>query len=85
MAKEGKLNNLIIVLFILVGILSGAILSEALISSVPFMAKGLDIGLNPPAVINLYVFSVTIGFTFKFNLGSALGAVIGYLVGKKVA
>ncbi len=84
MAKEVKFHNFVIILFILVGTLSGAIISEACATSVPFLGRGMDVGLNPPAVINLYILSVTLGFTFKFNLGSAIGAIVGYFIGKKV-
>lgn len=85
MAKESKFNTLIICMFILIGVLAGSILSDALSSTAPFFGKAMNVGLNPPAVIDLYVFSLTVGFTIKFNLGSAIGAVIGYFVGKKVS
>jgi len=83
-SKTAKVPNLVLILFVLVGMLTGSIISEITSSSVPFLAKGMDVGLNPPATVDLYILSFTLGFSFKFNLGSAIGAILGYFIGKKM-
>lgn len=82
--KDGnRLNALFLFLFIMIGILLGGVLAEMLRNVMPFMAKSVNIGLNPPATLDMYIADITFGFAFKFNLGSAIGAVGAYLAGKK--
>jgi hypothetical protein len=83
--KEGtKLNNLFLFLFIMIGVLLGGVLAEMLKGIMPFMVKSVNLGLNPPATLDLYIMDITFGFAFKFNLGSALGAVGAYILGRKM-
>ncbi len=84
MAKDS--NNagaFIMAMFIVTGTLAGSLIAESLGSFFPLIAAKLNIGLNPPAVIDLYFFSLTIGFCFNFNLGTAIGAIGGFFLGRK--
>ncbi len=69
--------------FVLLGGLSGGILSEILrrISSPGFVhdifLKGFKIGLNPPVTIDLHMVSFTLGFTLQLNLLTVLGIILG--------
>ena len=84
MKDSNRLNALFLFLFIMIGILLGGVLAEMLRNFLPFMIKSVNIGLNPPATINLYIMDITFGFSFKFNLGSAIGAVAAYIIGRKI-
>ncbi len=69
--------------FILLGALSGGILGGILrrISSPGIVhdifLKGYDIGLSPATTINLYLITVTFGFTLQINLLTLLGIILG--------
>jgi hypothetical protein len=82
--KDGKFSALFLFLFIMIGILLGGVIAEMLKSVLPFMTRSVNVGLTPPATLDLYIMDITFGFAFKFNLGSALGAVGGYVLGKKI-
>lgn len=82
--EVAKLNSLFLFLFIMIGVLLGGVGAEMLKGVMPFMIQSVNIGLNPPANLDFYILSLTFGFAFKFNLGSAIGAVAGYLVGRKI-
>lgn len=83
--KDGnKLNALFLFLFIMIGTLLGGVLAEMLREIMPFIARSVNVGLNPPATIDLYILDITFGFSFKFNLGSAIGAVGAYILGRRI-
>jgi len=82
--KDSKFSPLFLFLFIMIGVLLGGVLAEMLRGFMPFMTKSVNVGLTPPATLDLYIMDLTFGFAFKFNLGSALGAVGGYVAGKKI-
>ncbi|MDQ7824076.1 MAG: DUF4321 domain-containing protein [Candidatus Eremiobacteraeota bacterium] len=83
--KDGsKINGLFLFLFVMIGVLLGGVLAEMLRSVIPSMAKSVSLGLTPPATLNLYIMDITFGFDFRFNLGSALGATAGFILGRKV-
>lgn len=69
--------------FVLLGGLSGGILSEILrrISSTGFVhdifLKGFKVGLSPPVTIDLHMVSFTLGFTLQLNLLTVLGIILG--------
>lgn len=83
--KDGsKLNSLFLFLFIMIGVLLGGVIAEMLRNFMPNIAKSVNVGLTPPATLDLYILDVTFGFSFKFNLGSAIGAVGAFILGKKI-
>jgi hypothetical protein len=84
MKEGGKLNALFLFLFVMIGVLLGGVLAEMLRNFMPFMVKSVNVGLHPPATLDFYIMDITFGFAFKFNLGSALGAVGAYILGRKI-
>ena len=69
----------------LLGALLGSILSEVFAMAFPpaarFFQKGFDVGIVPPATLNLRVLSLTAGFSLKLTVLSFAGlaaAVWGY-------
>ncbi len=82
MASLQKTSTMLI-FFILLGGVSGGILSEILrrMSSAPFVhdifTKGFKIGLNPPITVDLHMISFTLGFSIQMNLLTLLGVILG--------
>lgn len=73
-------STLTLILLLLAGALIGGVCGEALSVFVPVLVKGVTLGLNPPAQINLWVFSLVFGFTLKINLAAAVGMVLAVLL-----
>ena len=69
--------------FVLLGGISGGILSEILrrISPAGFVhdifLKGFKIGLTPPVTLDLHLVTFTLGFTLQINLLTLLGVLLG--------
>jgi len=82
--KDLKLNGFFLFLFVMVGVLLGGVCAEMLKGVLPFMVKSVNVGLTPPATLNLYIAEITFGFAFKFNLGSAIGAIGAFLLGRRM-
>jgi hypothetical protein len=40
-------------------------------------SRGITPGLNPPATLDLKIFSLTFGFTVRINLASLFGVLFG--------
>lgn len=80
------------VLFVvmLFGALIGSVLGEilALLSPEGLMEKiftrSISFGLDPPGRLDLRVFSVALGFTFKMNLLSLVGIFLAAFVYKRI-
>lgn len=54
------------------GAIVGSILGEVVSGVAPVLAKGFTVGVNPPFVADLNVFTLTIGFTLHLNLAGAI-------------
>ncbi|MBI5137281.1 MAG: DUF4321 domain-containing protein [Nitrospirae bacterium] len=89
MALIRKTNSLLAA-FAFCGGLLGGVLAEALRH---FSAEGLlrdvflrgfDIGINPPFVLDLHLFTFTVGFTVEINLFVLLGMLTGYFTFKQI-
>lgn len=73
---KGRTNNrAVLLLLIMVGILTGSVIGEALGGTLPFLAKSVDAGFPPVALKLADAFVLTFGFTLKFNLATVLGVV----------
>lgn len=76
--------------FVLVGGLLGGVLSEILLLLSPtgFMKemflRSFQIGIIPPASLDLHLISLTLGFGFKINLLSLLGMALGLYTYKQI-
>ncbi|MFQ5587748.1 MAG: DUF4321 domain-containing protein [Nitrospiria bacterium] len=72
-----------LVFFILLGGVSGGILSEILrrMSTAPFVhdifLKGFKVGITPPMTVDLHLVSFTLGFSIQVNLLILLGVILG--------
>ncbi len=79
----------LLVLFIIIGGLLGAVLGEILNILTPdsFLAniftKGYNLGLNPPLTIDIKLLSLTIGFLFRINLITLIGIFLGIYIYKQ--
>ena len=72
------------------GALIGSVLGEALGSVISHKSlmyrvfvKGIAPGLAPPATLNLYIITLTFGFTININLSAVIGIVVAILLFKK--
>ena len=80
----------VMLLFIIVGGLLGGVLGEILRVMAPqgaiqsIFATALTPGINPPLTLDLVLFKLTLGFTFKMNLLSILGIFLGAYLHKLV-
>ena len=47
-------------------------------------SRGISPGLNPPATLDLKIFSLTLGFTVRINLASLFGVLLGAYLYKQL-
>ena len=79
----------LLIFFIIAGGLFGGVLGEVLKSLSPegplrdFFLKAYTLGLDPPFKLDLGLISLTLGFTFKLNLLSFLGILLGIFIYKQ--
>jgi len=83
-----KKNIGLLVVFIFIGAMVGGVLGEILIAISNegplrnIFTQGFNIGINPPITFDLRIISFTTGFTFKANLLTLLGAILGIYIYK---
>lgn len=79
----------ILILFVIVGGLVGGILGEMLLLLSPpgfvkeVFLKAYHVGMIPPFVLDLRLITLTLGFTFRLNLLSLLGIILGFYTYKQ--
>ncbi|MFY9271059.1 MAG: DUF4321 domain-containing protein [Candidatus Manganitrophaceae bacterium] len=72
-----------LIFFVLVGGLLGGVLGEVLLLFSPsgllkdVFLKGYHVGITPPFTLDLRVITFTLGFTFRINLLTLLGIILG--------
>ena len=72
-----------LIFFILVGGLLGGLMGEVLLLLSPsgflrdVFSKSYELGIIPPFTFDLHLLTFTIGFTFRINLLSLLGIILG--------
>lgn len=59
-----------------IGAIVGTILEGVLSGVAPVLAKGFNIGVNPPFTIDLNAVTFTFGFTLRLNLAGGLVALL---------
>jgi hypothetical protein len=64
----------------IIGALLGSIIGEALTKSVPVLARGVSVGIDPPMTLSLFIIRLTFGFTVKLNVASAVGILLALLL-----
>ena len=79
----------LLIFFILLGGLIGGLLGETLRVISPegilqdIFSRTYSIGINPPLTLDLKLFAATIGFSFRMNLFSLLGILLGIYIYKQ--
>jgi hypothetical protein len=80
----------VLLIFLLIGGLLGGILGEVLQLMAPkgniqtFFTTNATPGISPPLTIDLILFKLTLGFSFKVSLLSILGMLLGVYLYKNV-
>ncbi len=83
-------SNSLLTAFVFCGGLLGGVLAEAMrhYSSEGVLRnvflRGFDIGINPPFVLDLHLFTMTFGFTVEINLFVLLGMLTGYFFFRQI-
>jgi hypothetical protein len=78
-----------LIFFIFLGGLIGGILGEILRIISPegtlqeIFSKAYSIGIDPPLTLDLRLFTTTLGFSFRMNLFSLLGILLGIYIYKQ--
>lgn len=79
----------ILLLFIVLGGLLGGILGEILRVIAPqgtiqnIFSTAIQPGIQPPLTVDLILFKLTLGFSFKINVLTALGIFLGVYLYKQ--
>ena len=73
----------VLILFIVVGALLGSILNVVLSPVLPFLKASAGGGISPPATLNLPPITLTLGFTIRLTLGTAIGLILGLVAYKR--
>ncbi|MEW6081461.1 MAG: DUF4321 domain-containing protein [Bacillota bacterium] len=69
------------ILLVLTGAFMGTLAAHLAGDVLPFLLMSLSFGLEPPVTLRLWdLFSLTLGCTFRFNVGGALGILIALLL-----
>lgn len=78
-----------LIFFVILGGLLGGLLGEILRVVSPegllqdIFSRTYHLGLDPPVTIDLKLFATTLGFSFKINLFSLLGVLLGIYIYKQ--
>ncbi len=89
LAKKPGVTAAFVVIIIL-GAIIGSALGELIAYLFPggilerIFSQGISPGLNPPATLDLKIFSLTLGFTVRINLASLMGLILGAYLYKQV-
>lgn len=86
MTYSKKNNYLLLVLFIILGIVVGAIITRILaefMQPVPFVTQSVPLFRLPSATLNLEILSMTFGMNLKINLIVIVCTIISLLIYRK--
>ena len=84
-STKRKLSIIFVIGILLLGAMIGSLLGELLRSLIPdgvvkeVFLRSIDIMLGP-AVIDLIMFSITLGFTLKLNFIGIIGLAVAYYI-----
>lgn len=62
----------LLIIALTAGAIVGSVIGEALRDVAPVLARGFEVGVNPPFVLNLNVISFSLGFSLSLNLAGAI-------------
>jgi len=80
-----KYSIMIVLGVLLLGAMMGSLLGELIKMGIPdgvvkeVFLRSIDISIGP-GVVDLIMFSITLGFTLKFNLIGILGMTVAYYI-----
>jgi hypothetical protein len=80
----------VLLVIVILGALIGSVIGEVIGSLAPggyletVFSKGVSPGISPPAVLDLKVFTLTLGLTLRINLASLLGIALALLIYRKL-
>jgi len=80
--KRGRNPWWILVVIIIAGAMLGSVLANAVgqFTYLSWLARSISIGVTPPVVVDLHVFTLTIGFVVRLNLAIVLGILVAAYV-----
>ena len=80
--RRGRNPWWILVVIIVAGAMLGSVLANAVgqFTYLSWLGRSLTVGLAPPVVIDLHVFTLTLGFTVRLNLAVLLGILVAAYV-----
>jgi hypothetical protein len=79
-----------LVVILILGALIGSVIGEVIGALAPggyleaIFAKGISPGITPPAVLDLKVFTLTVGATVRINLASVVGIALALLIYRRL-
>lgn len=78
MAKPAKGPWWVLVVIAVAGAMLGSVLADALgqFPSLAPLGRSVTVGVAPPLMLDLRVFTVTLGFTIRLNLAIVLGIIV---------
>lgn len=65
----------LLIFLLILGMIVGGTIAEALSDKIPLLTKGISIGFSP-FTLDLYFLNLTFGLNLRFNLGSVLGILL---------
>ncbi len=81
--RRDRSTGLLFIL-VLIGALLGSIVGEAVSKSIPLLARGVSVGVDPPVTLDLFILKLTLGIKMKLNVASAVGILLGLLFFRRV-
>ncbi len=78
MAKRAKGPWWVLLLIVVAGAMLGSVLADALgqFTYLAPLGHSVTVGVDPPVMLDLRVFTVTVGFTIRLNLAIVLGIIL---------
>ncbi|MGI6344871.1 MAG: DUF4321 domain-containing protein [Bacillota bacterium] len=74
-------SGFLLVLFLVIGSFLGSLLGQALGDFLPFLnISSRAYGLTSPLVLNLEMFSLTLGFSVKLSVAGLIGLALALLI-----
>ena len=80
--KRGRNPWWILLVIVIAGAMLGGVLANAVgqFTYLSWLGRSMTVGLAPPVVLDLQVFTLTLGFTVRLNLAVLLGILVAAFV-----
>ncbi|MCS7201221.1 MAG: DUF4321 domain-containing protein [Dictyoglomus sp.] len=73
--RRNKWSIRLLIFLLILGVIIGGVIAEALKDKIPILTEGINIGFSP-WTLDLYFINLTFGLNLRFNLGSAIGILL---------